>query len=136
MTPQGPSRRILVIDDEYAIRVLLKSFLEGHKYEVRLAEDGAHALQALEGFQPELVISDIMMPVENGLSVVSKIRERNPSIKVVYLSAWIDEAETEKRLNEELNEYPDYRLIKKPFDLDTLLKAIEELLSLSAGRPA
>ena len=133
MNPKSPNRRILVIDDEYAIRVLLKSFLEGHNYEVQLAEDGEHALQTLEGFQPQLVISDIMMPVENGLSVVSKIREQNPSVKVVYLSAWIDEAETEKRLYEELNEYPDYRLIKKPFDLDTLLKAIEELFSLPAA---
>ena len=122
-------RRILVIDDEYAIRVLLKSFLEGNNYEVRLAEDGEHALQTFEEFRPEVVISDIMMPVQDGLTVVSRIRDRNPSIKVVYLSAWIDEADTEKRLNEELNNYPDYRLIKKPFDLDALLQAIEELSS-------
>jgi CheY-like chemotaxis protein len=118
-----------VIDDEYAIRVLLKSFLEGQNYEVRLAEDGEHALQTFEEFRPEVVISDIMMPVQDGLTVVSRIRDRNPSIKVVYLSAWIDEADTEKRLREELNNYPDYRLIKKPFDLDALLQAIEELSS-------
>ena len=125
-------RRILVIDDEYAIRVLLKSFLEGHDYEVRLAEDGEHALQTLDEFQPKVVISDIMMPVQDGLTVVSKIRERNPSIKVIYLSAWIDEADTEKRLNEELENYPDYRLVKKPFDLDALLQVIEEIALPSA----
>jgi CheY-like chemotaxis protein len=62
---------------------------------------------------------------------VSRIRDRNPSIRVIYLSAWLDETDTEKRLNEELNDYPDYRLIKKPFDLDALLKAIEELSSPS-----
>ena len=125
-------RTILVIDDEYAIRVLLKSFLEGHDYEVRLAEDGEHALQTLDEFQPKVVISDIMMPVQDGLTVVSKIRERNPSIKVIYLSAWIDEADTEKRLNEELENYPDYRLVKKPFDLDALLQVIEEIALPSA----
>ena len=100
MTSQTPTKRILVIDDEYAIRVLLKSFLEGHDYEVRLAEDGENALRAFEEFQPEVVISDIMMPVENGLSIVSRIRGRNPSIKVIYLSAWLDETDTEKRLDE------------------------------------
>ena len=131
MAPESPSRRILVVDDEYAIRVLLKSFLEGHDYEVRLAEDGENALRTFEEFQPEVVITDIMMPVESGLSLVSRIRDRNPSIKVIYLSAWLDETDTEKRLNEELNNYPDYRLIKKPFDLDALLKAIEELSSPS-----
>ena len=132
MALQSPTRRILVIDDEYAIRVLLKSFLEGQDYEVRLAEDGEHALQTFEEFRPKVVISDIMMPVQDGLTVVSKIRDRDPSIKVVYLSAWIDEADTEKRLNEELNNHPDYRLIKKPFDLDALLQVIEELSSPSA----
>ena len=126
-------RRILVIDDEYAIRVLLKSFLEGNNYEVRLAEDGEHALQTFEEFRPTVVISDIMMPVQDGLTVVSRIRDRNPSIKVIYLSAWIDEADTEKRLNEELQNYPDYRLIMKPFDLDALLQVIEELASPSAA---
>lgn len=131
MAPESPSRRILVVDDEYAIRVLLKSFLEGHDYEVRLAEDGEDALRTFEEFQPEVVITDIMMPVESGLSLVSRIRDRNPSIKVIYLSAWLDETDTEKRLNDELNNYPDYRLIKKPFDLDALLKAIEELSSPS-----
>jgi len=131
MAPESPSRRILVVDDEYAIRVLLKSFFEGHEYEVRLAEDGENAFRTFEEFQPEVVITDIMMPVESGLSLVSRIRERNPSIKVIYLSAWLDETDTEKRLNEELNNYPDYRLIKKPFDLDALLQAVKELFSPS-----
>jgi CheY-like chemotaxis protein len=131
MTSQTPNRRILVIDDEYAIRVLLKSFLEGHNYVVRLAEDGENALRIFEEFQPAVVISDIMMPIENGLSIVSRIRDRNPSIKVIYLSAWLDETDTEKRLDEELDNHPDYKLIKKPFDLDALLQVVEELSSPS-----
>lgn len=129
MVAQAAARRILVVDDEYAIRVLLKTFLESHSYDVQLAEDGESALRTFESFQPEVVITDIMMPVESGLSVVSRIRDRNPSIRVVYLSAWLDEAHTEKRLNEELRNHPDYRLIKKPFDLDALLSVIEELSS-------
>ncbi len=131
MTPASSTRRILVIDDEYAIRVLLKSFLESQDYEVRLAEDGENALRIFQEFQPEVIISDIMMPVESGLSIVARIRERSPSIKVIYLSAWLDETDTEIRLNEELNNHPAYRLIKKPFDLDALLKVIEELSSPS-----
>lgn len=133
MTPASSTRRILVIDDEYAIRVLLKSFLESQDYEVRLAEDGENALRIFQEFQPEVIISDIMMPVESGLSIVARIRERSPSIKVIYLSAWLDETDTEIRLNEELDNHPTYRLIKKPFDLDALLKAVEELTSASAG---
>ncbi len=127
MTPAQAKKRVLVIDDEYAIRLLLKSFLETHDYEVRLAEDGESALRLFEDFRPELVITDIMMPTENGLSIVSRIRERNPSINVIYLSAWLDETHTEKRLQEELARNPRYKLLKKPFDLDTLLKTVREM---------
>ncbi|MEW6439438.1 MAG: response regulator [bacterium] len=119
-----PVRRILVVDDEYAIRVLLKTFLEGHAYEVRVADDGESASAVFDEFRPDLIISDIMMPVENGLSIVSRLRERRPSIKVIFLSAWLDESDTEKRLQEELESHPHYRLIQKPFQLERLLEAI------------
>ena len=66
--------KILVVDDEYAIRVLLKSFLEGYEHEIKVAEDGESAFRLFEEFQPELIITDIMMPSENGLSIVSRIR--------------------------------------------------------------
>ncbi len=120
-------KKILVVDDEYAIRVLLKNFLEGHNFDVRLAEDGDSAYQAFGDFRPELVITDIMMPMENGISIVSRIRDLHPSIKVIYLSAWLDEAETEKMLHQELNSHPHYKLIQKPFNLDTLLQTIQEM---------
>ena len=124
-------RRILVVDDEYAIRILLKSFLESQNYEIRLAEDGSKAIQLFQEFQPELIISDIMMPTENGLSIVSRIREIAPSVKVIYLSAWLDEAETERRLLEELARFPYYKLMQKPFNLHSLLETIQELSSAS-----
>jgi CheY-like chemotaxis protein len=117
-------QRILVVEDEYAIRVLLKTFLESNAYEVRVADDGENATAIFEEFRPDLVISDIMMPVENGLTLVSRLREKRPWIKVIYLSAWLDEADTEKRLQEELEEHPHYKLIQKPFQLDKLLEAI------------
>jgi two-component system response regulator (stage 0 sporulation protein F) len=125
------TKRILVVDDEYAIRVLLKNFLEGHTYEVRLAEDGKTAYEAFTEFKPGLVITDIMMPMENGLSIAARIRSLDPSVRVLYLSAWLDEAETEKKLNEELNSHPYCRLILKPFNLDALLQTIQELFALA-----
>ena len=131
MEQQETIQRILVVDDEYAIRVLLKSFLEGQNYEIRLAEDGASALQLFQEFRPELIISDIMMPYDNGLSIVSRIREVTPTIKVIYLSAWLDEAETESRLMEELDRFPFYKLMQKPFNLHSLLEAIRELSPVS-----
>jgi len=127
MEPAQMLRRILVLDDEYAIRVLLKNFLESHAFDVRLADSGDTAIHLVHEFRPELIVTDIMMPMESGISIVSRIRQAHPSIKVIYLSAWLDESETEKRLHQELNDYPHYKLIQKPFNLDTLLKTIQEM---------
>jgi hypothetical protein len=52
------------------------------------------------------------------------MRDKMPWIKVIYLSAWLDEADTERRLQEELEKHPHYKLIQKPFQLDRLLDAI------------
>jgi len=118
--------KILVVDDEYAIRVLLKNFLEGNGFEVLLAEDAETAYRSFEDFQPQLIITDIMMPTENGISIVSRIREHHPNVRVIYLSAWLDEAETEKKLHQELINHPHDKLIQKPFNLDQLLRTIHE----------
>ena len=88
---------------------------------------GQAAIQTFSEFQPHLIITDIMMPMENGISIVSRIRHFDPSIKVIYLSAWLDESETEKKLHQELNNYPYYKLIQKPFNLDTLLRTVQRM---------
>ena len=131
MDTLGAIHRILVVDDEYAIRVLLKNFLENHHYEVKLAEDGVSAVKIFAEFKPELIITDIMMPMENGLEIVSRIRDLNPSINVIYLSAWLDEVETESKVHAELANYPHYKLIQKPFDLSGLLQVIQQLSAAS-----
>ena len=121
--------KILVVDDEYSIRVLLKSFLEGNDFEVRLAADGDAAFRAFQEFQPRLIMTDIMMPKENGISLVVRIREHDPSVKVIYLSAWLDEPETERKLRQALATHPGDQLILKPFNLDQLLHTIREMMS-------
>ncbi len=119
---------ILVIDDEYAIRVLLKTFLESHDYIVHCAEDAENALELTRQYCPDLVISDIMMPSDSGISLVSKIRTLSPRIKVIYLSAWTDEAETEIILKHERREHPECKVIQKPFQLDSFLKTVQDCL--------
>lgn len=119
---------ILVVDDEYAIRILLKTFLESHNYEVHCAENAEEALELSRRYRPDLVISDIMMPSESGISIVSRIRAFSPGVKVIYLSAWADEAETEIILKQERQEHPHCRIVQKPFQLDVFLKTIHDCL--------
>jgi two-component system response regulator (stage 0 sporulation protein F) len=121
-------KKILIVDDEYAIRILLKTFFESHHYIVQIADDIENAFQIFCKFKPDLVISDIMMPIANGLSLISRIRGLSPAIKVIYLSAWIDESETELKLKQELLQHPDYKMIQKPFHLDTFLTVVQNYL--------
>jgi CheY-like chemotaxis protein len=93
-----------------------------------VAEDVENAFQTFHQFQPDLVISDIMMPIDTGLSLVARIRNLSPSIKVIYLSAWVDESETETRLQQELVQHPGYRVIQKPFHLDSFLEIVQGYL--------
>jgi CheY-like chemotaxis protein len=106
----------------------LKTFLEGYHYIVQIAEDIENAVQIFREFHPDLIISDIMMPMDTGLSLIARIRGLSPSIKVIYLSAWLDESETEIKLQQELLEHSSYKMIQKPFHLDTLLEIVQKYL--------
>ena len=83
--------RILIVDDEKAIRMMLLDYLE-NKYEILTAETGEEALKILEENRFDLVISDINMPGMNGPQLLSEIRVRYPGTKTALITAYnIDE---------------------------------------------
>jgi two-component system response regulator (stage 0 sporulation protein F) len=81
-------KKILVVDDEESIRELYRAELADEGYEVELAGDGREALRRLEAFRPDLVTLDIKMPGMDGIEVLRRIREKNPTIPVVLVSAF------------------------------------------------
>lgn len=82
------SQRILVIDDELSIRMLLENFLSG-KYDVITKSNGLDALGWLEGSLPDLIICDIQMPRMDGYQFLERVRERGftKHTPVIMLSA-------------------------------------------------
>jgi CheY-like chemotaxis protein len=81
-------KKILVVDDEENIRLLLKEELEDEGYEVITAENAEAALQLIERARPDLVTLDIKMPGEDGLMALRKIRERVYDLPVILCSAY------------------------------------------------
>lgn len=79
-------RRILLVDDEANIRLLLSSILEAAGYVVDLAEDGFVALHKLQHARPDLLISDLRMPNMNGFELLSVVRTRFPRIPIIAIS--------------------------------------------------
>ncbi len=79
--------RILVVDDEEAVRTALQKVLEKEHYVVDCARSAAEAMERANASTFDLVITDIVMPGVDGLALVSHLREDNPDIKVIVMSA-------------------------------------------------
>ena len=78
--------RILVADDEANIRRILKTRLEMQGHELALAENGAEALELFRGFEPDLVVLDVMMPELDGFAVTERIRAQS-EVPIILLTA-------------------------------------------------
>ncbi len=79
-------KRILVVDDEPNIRILLSSILQQVGYVVDVAEDGFVALRKIQHAMPDLVITDLRMPNMNGFELLSAIRTRFPELPAIAIS--------------------------------------------------
>ena len=78
--------RIVVVEDDLAIREIARHLLESKGYEVLGAEDGFEGLAALKRLLPDVIISDLRMPNMNGFEFLSVVRRRFPSIPVIVIS--------------------------------------------------
>ncbi len=116
--------RILVVDDEDALRTVLSGELASEGYDVQTAGDGDDAIQSLQKQNYDLLLLDIKMPRMNGFEVLKFVKEKYPKTKVVMLTGFADlkNAIESKKLGAE-----DF--VSKPYDLVDLLTTIERVLS-------
>jgi DNA-binding NtrC family response regulator len=116
--------KILVVDDEDALRTVLSGELASEGYDVRTATDGDDAIANLQKDGFDLVLLDIKMPRMNGFEVLKFVKEKYPKTKVVMLTGFADlkNAIESKKLGAE-----DF--VSKPYDLVDLLTTIERVLS-------
>jgi CheY-like chemotaxis protein len=78
--------KILVFDDEPSILLMIKKMLEKAGHDVDLALNGREGMELLEKNQPDLVITDIIMPEKEGLETIMALRKRYPEIKIIAIS--------------------------------------------------
>ena len=85
--PEAPVRRVLVVDDEPAIRELLSMICAYEGWDVRTAEAGGPALRAVQEQPPDVVLLDMMLPDLDGLAVLRAIHASLPALPVIMVSA-------------------------------------------------
>ena len=119
-------QRILIIDDEPYILMMLKKMLERAGYEVDLASNGDEGLDLLRKSPSDLVITDIIMPEKEGLETIREMKRLQPQMKIIAMSGG-GKISAENYL-EAAKIFGASRIIEKPFTQQTMVSSVEELL--------
>ena len=121
-------KKILVVDDDPAIRDVVVDILEMSDYKVRTASNGAEALDQIRSEQPAAVLLDLMMPVMDGWEFLRRCRCGPPcaAVPVAIMSAAHDAASAASRLGAQA-------YLAKPFEIDAVLDVVDRLSTLGEG---
>ncbi len=114
-------RRVLVVDDEENIRLVLRTLLRKHGYEVEIAESGEAALTMVDSFGPDVILTDVKMPKMGGLDLLATLRAKQVAATVIVMSAYgnID-------LALEAMKAGAYDYVSKPFKQDEIVLALRK----------
>jgi two-component system sensor histidine kinase/response regulator len=117
--------RILVVDDESDVVLIIKTTLQAEGYDVASATNGKDALEEAFETRPDLIVLDVMMPGMTGFDVLKELKanESTATVPVVMLTGVSDK----KKIQEALESGIDYYVVK-PFDFDDLLGKIKHAL--------
>lgn len=110
------SKKILIVEDDSVMRVVLKEIFKFSQWEVEVASTGTEALDIVSKFSPDVILSDINMPDMDGLAMLENLYDKTSLVPVVFLSGYrdINKMTTAWRLCA-------YDFLDKPFDKEKLL---------------
>jgi two-component system cell cycle sensor histidine kinase/response regulator CckA len=119
------SETILLVEDETSVRTSARRLLERHGYTVVEARHGVEALRLAEepGRYFDLVVTDVVMPEMGGRELVERLRARQPSLKVLFMSGY-----TERAISADGTMPPGTAFVEKPFTVDQLIRRLRKAL--------
>ncbi len=116
---------ILLVEDEEGLRALNARGLTSRGYTVLEAGNGVEAIEVLErGESIDLVVSDVVMPEMDGPTLLKELRQRNPGVKVIFVSGYAEEA-----FSKNLPSQEQYEFLAKPFTLKQLVSKVKETMA-------
>jgi len=118
-------KKILIVDDQYGIRILLTEIFQKDGYETYQAGSGVQALSIIKENLPDLVILDMKIPGMDGLEILRRLKEYNSAIKVIMMTAYGELDMINKAM--ELGAITHFA---KPFDIDEIRAELKRQLDL------
>lgn len=115
---------VLVVDDAQFLRVRLSRMLTEHGYDILEAENGDRAIAQYEANTPDAVLLDITMPDKDGLEVLREIRGKDPSARVVMLTALGQQSIVLEAIKAGARDF-----VVKPFEQERVLSALQKALA-------
>ncbi|MGH6736866.1 MAG: cell cycle histidine kinase CckA [Methyloceanibacter sp.] len=117
---------VLLVEDEDAVRSFAARALGQRGYQVLEASTGAEALEMFESHEGavDLVVSDVVMPEMDGPTLMKRLRETNPDLKIIFISGYAEDA-----FRRNLSDKDDFMFLQKPFDLKELAAAVKAALA-------
>ncbi len=119
--------RILIADDDRQVLCLVQRLLNDAGYETREASNGLSALQFFHTFFFDLIITDLRMPGMDGMGFINEVRQLEPAVPIIVLTAYAVPEVTECDNNK-----GKFIYMAKPFEIDALLGCITEVLSCAS----
>jgi DNA-binding NtrC family response regulator len=127
-----PSRQvpwILVVDDEYSMRVLIETVLRTEGWAARMADGAEQALETVRSAShpPAVVICDVLMPGLDGLELIRRLTAKLPGLSVIFISGHLTDVSwwpTDLR---------EHRFLAKPFEVSQLVSTVRDALSGAVG---
>jgi CheY-like chemotaxis protein len=126
--PMGAGELILIVDDEAAVREIAKLVLEAHGYRVIEARDGAEGVEVYLKNRDEirLVISDMDMPIMNGIAMIRNLERIDPSVRVISASGLVPNGKSPQNTEPDS---PYRKTLPKPYTAADLLHMVDTLIS-------
>ena len=121
-----PAVKILYVEDEQFLGRIVKESLESREFEVAMATDGKDVMELYKKSKPEICVLDIMLPHTDGYSLAQQIRQINPLIPIIFVTAKTQTEDLIKGFDVGGNDY-----LRKPFSMEELIVRINNLLRLA-----
>lgn len=121
------SKKLLIVDDQYGIRILLNEVFQKEGYQTFQASNGMQALQIVEQDRPDLVLLDMKIPGMDGIEILKRLKEMDQTIEVFIMTAYgeLDMIQQAKDLGARTH-------FAKPFDIDEIRAAVKAQAPLEA----